>query len=63
MWANHFDPYMQKGEFRQKVNANSTIVFKTKVRQCSDCSGAGRKRQRKKDGTTAKPYVSVVLCG
>ena len=58
-WANHFTPYMQKGEFRQKVNANSTIVFKTKVRQCKDCSGAGRKRQRKKDGTIGK---AVRIC-
>lgn len=63
LWANHFTPYMQKGEFRQKVNANSTIVFKTKVRRCTDCSGAGRKRQRKKDGTIGKAVRICQSCG
>ena len=59
IWPTFFTDYMSKGEFRQQVNANSSIIMKTKARQCKDCSGAGRKRARKKDGTIGK---AVRIC-
>jgi DNA polymerase I-like protein with 3'-5' exonuclease and polymerase domains len=63
VWPTFFNDYMSKGEYRQQVNAHTTIVMKTKVRQCTDCSGAGRKRVRKKDGTLGKAVRICQPCG
>ena len=62
-WPDHFDQFMPLGLFRQTVNAHTNVVFKTKVRQCKDCSGAGRKRVRKKDGTLGKAVRICQTCG
>ena len=62
-WPDRFDQFMPLGLFRQTVNANTNVVFKTKVRQCKDCSGAGRKRVRKKDGTLGKAVRICQTCG
>ena len=61
-WPDRFDQFMPIGLFRQTVNAHTNIVFKTKVRQCKDCSGAGRKRARKKDGTIGKAIRVCKTC-
>ena len=61
-WPERFDQFMPLGLFRQTVNAHTSIVFKTKVRQCKDCSGAGRKRVRKKDGSLGKAVRICQTC-
>jgi len=61
-WPDRFDQFMPIGLFRQTVNAHTSIVFKTKVRQCKDCSGAGRKRVRKKDGSLGKAVRICQTC-
>jgi DNA polymerase I-like protein with 3'-5' exonuclease and polymerase domains len=55
-WADLFEYVSSAKEFKQAVNANSTIIKRTKAFTCPTCSGTGKTYKIKKDGTKfAKP--------
>ena len=55
-WANLFEYVSSAKEFKQAVDANSTIIKRTKAFTCPTCSGTGKTYKTKKDGTKfAKP--------
>ena len=50
-WANLFEYVSSAKEFKQAVDANSTIIKRTKAFTCPTCTGAGHTYKIKKDGT------------
>ena len=55
-WVDLFDYVNTTKEFKQAVDANSTIIKRTKAFTCPTCTGAGHTYKIKKDGTKfAKP--------
>jgi len=55
-WADLFEHVRDKKEFKQAVEANSTIIKRTKAFTCPTCEGTGKTYKIKKDGTKfAKP--------
>jgi len=55
-WADLFEHVRDKKEFKQAVEANSTIIKRTKAFTCPTCEGTGKTYKIKKDGTRfAKP--------
>lgn len=55
-WVDLFDYVNTTKEFKQAVEANSTIIKRTKAFTCPTCTGAGHTYKIKKDGTKfAKP--------
>ena len=55
-WADLFEHVRDKKEFKQAVEANSTIIKRTKAFTCPTCTGTGKTYKTKKDGTKfAKP--------
>ena len=55
-WADLFEHARDKKEFKQAVEANSTIIKRTKAFTCPTCEGTGKTYKIKKDGTKfAKP--------
>ena len=55
-WVELFDYVNNPKEFKQAVEANSTIIKRTKAFTCPTCEGTGKTYKIKKDGTKfAKP--------
>ena len=55
-WVDLFEYVNTAKEFKQAVDANSTIIKRTKAFTCPTCTGAGHTYKIKKDGTKfAKP--------
>ena len=55
-WVDLFEYVNTTKEFKQAVDANSTIIKRTKAFTCLTCTGAGHTYKIKKDGTKfAKP--------
>ena len=55
-WVELFDYVNNPKEFKQAVEANSTIIKRTKAFTCPTCTGTGKTYKTKKDGTKfAKP--------
>jgi len=50
-WADLFEHVRDKKEFKQAVEANSTIIKRTKAFTCPTCEGTGKTYKTKKDGT------------
>jgi DNA polymerase I-like protein with 3'-5' exonuclease and polymerase domains len=50
-WADLFEYVNSTKEFKQAVDANSTIIKRTKAFTCPTCSGTGKTYKIKKDGT------------
>ena len=50
-WAGIFEHTRTPKEFKAAVNANSTIIKRTKAFTCPDCEGTGKTYKVKKDGT------------
>ena len=50
-WVDLFDHTYNKKEFRAAVEANSTIIRRTKAFTCPTCKGEGKVYRIKKDGT------------
>ncbi len=50
-WADLFEHVRDKKEFKQAVEANSTIIKRTKAFTCPTCEGTGKTYKIKKDGT------------
>ena len=61
-WATNFTPYMKKKDYKEQVVKKSSIVYKTKAIQCSDCFGRGFNIARKKDGTIGKAKRLCKVC-
>jgi len=54
---------MSPDEFRGTVRRQTDVVYKTRGEQCSRCSGEGRTRVRKADGTIGKAIRICKPCG
>ena len=50
-WANLFEYANDKKEFKQAIEANSTLIRRTKAFTCPECKGQGKVFKIKKDGT------------
>ena len=50
-WANLFEYANDKKEFKQAIEANSTLIRRTKAFTCPECKGEGKVFKIKKDGT------------
>lgn len=62
-WSSYFSKYMKKKDFDSEVEDKSSIVYKTKAIQCSDCFGKGFNLVKKKDGTIGKGKRLCKVCG
>lgn len=54
---------MSTTEFNGTVRRQTDVVYKTRGEQCSRCSGEGRTRALRKDGTTGKAIRICKPCG
>ena len=61
-WADLFDYTETQQEFREAIEANSTIVRKTKASTCSECNGRGLVHKLRKDGTLYKLPTKCKPC-
>ena len=61
-WADLFDYTETQQEFREAIEANSTIVRKTKASTCPDCNGRGLVHKLRKDGTLYKLPTKCKPC-
>jgi DNA polymerase I-like protein with 3'-5' exonuclease and polymerase domains len=60
-WAKLFDFVSTDAEFKDAINANSTVIKKTRASTCLDCNGEGKVYKLKKDGTRyARPNKCTV---
>jgi len=59
MWANNFYRYMDTKTYKQTVEANSSLIYKTQAVKCNECYGEGYIRKIKKDG---KPFANPSRC-
>ena len=53
-WADLFDYTETQQEFREAIEANSSIIRKTKASTCTNCNGGGKVWKTRKDGTLYK---------
>jgi DNA polymerase-1 len=53
-WADLFDYTETKKEFEEAIEANSSVIRKTKASTCPDCNGRGLVHKLRKDGTLYK---------
>ena len=61
-WSSKIDPYMNDGEFRSMMLQGTERLYRTKAKQCTDCSGTGYIRKTKINGEPfAKPSRCNVL--
>lgn len=61
-WAEIFNHVNTDKEFRQAVNANSSIMHKTTASTCTECGGNGKVFKLKKDGTPFKKPTKCNTC-
>ena len=61
-WADLFDYTETQQEFREAIEANSSIVRKTKASTCSECNGRGLVHKLRKDGTLYKLPTKCKPC-
>ena len=53
-WADLFEYTETQQEFRDAIDANSSIIRKTKASKCFNCNGRGLVHKKRKDGTYYK---------
>ena len=53
-WADLFDYTETQQEFRDAIDANSSVIRKTKASTCTNCNGGGKVWKTRKDGTLYK---------
>jgi len=53
-WAALFDYTETQKEFKDAVEANSSVIRKTKASTCTNCNGGGKVWKTRKDGTLYK---------
>jgi hypothetical protein len=56
-------PRMSGKEFRTNVSMNTEVIYKTEAERCAGCSGSGRIRLTRKDGTPSKALRICKACG
>jgi DNA polymerase I-like protein with 3'-5' exonuclease and polymerase domains len=61
-WADLFNYVETPREFKQTVEANSTVVRKTTASTCPECGGEGKVFKLKKDGTPFKKPTKCPTC-
>ena len=61
-WADLFDYTETQQEFKQAIEANSSIVRKTKASTCPECNGRGLVHKLRKDGTLYKLPTKCKPC-
>jgi len=61
-WADLFDYTETQQEFREAIEANSSIVRKTKASTCPECNGRGLVHKLRKDGTLYKLPTKCKPC-
>jgi len=59
-WGNSIDPYMTSSDFKTSISQGTEKLYRTDSEQCPDCSGYGKIRKTKKDGT---PFSKESRCG
>jgi len=59
VWMNAHSPYMSNSSFHDLIRDETTIVYKSTLKQCKICYGSGKIRKEKKDGT---PYAKATKC-
>ena len=58
-WSSKIDPYMNDGEFRSMMLQGTERLYRTKAKQCTDCSGTGYIRKTKING---EPFAKPSRC-
>ena len=53
-WADLFEYTETQQEFKEAIEANSSIIRKTKASTCTNCNGGGKVWKTRKDGTLYK---------
>jgi len=61
-WADLFDYTETQQEFREAIEANSSIIRKTKASTCPECNGRGLVHKLRKDGTLYKLPTKCKPC-
>jgi len=61
-WSASFSKYMNNKDFKNQVEKNSEVVYKTRAIQCKECLGVGYTLARKKDGTVGKAKRICSVC-
>ena len=61
-WADLFNFVNNDAEFKDAINANSTVIKKTRASTCLDCNGEGKVYKLKKDGTRYARPNKCVAC-
>jgi len=62
MWANYFEPYMDKSLFNGLVDMHSNVVYKVTANTCPTCKGRGKITKVRKDGTPYKKPNKCTTC-
>lgn len=58
-----FVPNVKKPILLRKAMALTSPVYRTEVRQCGECKGAGKISKKKKDGSYGAPRYNCPTCG
>ena len=61
-WADLFDYTETKKEFEEAIEANSSVIRKTKASTCPECNGRGLVHRLRKDGTLYKLPTKCKPC-
>jgi len=61
-WADLFDYTETQQEFKEAIEANSSIIRKTKASTCTKCNGRGLVHRLRKDGTLYKLPTKCKPC-
>jgi len=61
-WADLFDYTETKKEFEEAIEANSSVIRKTKASTCPECNGRGLVHRLRKDGTLYKLPTKCKHC-
>jgi DNA polymerase I-like protein with 3'-5' exonuclease and polymerase domains len=58
-WVTAIDPYMTGSDFKEAMAQHTTRLYRTESKQCTTCTGYGKIRKTKKDGT---PFAKATRC-
>jgi len=58
-WVTAIDPYMTGSNFKDAMQKHTERLYRTESKQCTTCTGYGRIRKTKKDGT---PFAKETRC-
>ena len=61
-WVTAIDPYMTSSDFKEALSKHTERLYRTEATQCTTCSGYGKIRKTKKDGTPFSKESRCVDC-